>query len=91
VRVTQQITWADFVFHKSYQLPSIDSVEAYIGLNSHLPGIPSEKEVQENGLDLGEMDKKLLQKVEEQMLYIISLKKELKEMREMIEELKKNK
>lgn len=90
VKVTQG-TWADFVFQKSYQLPSIDSVEAYIGKHQRLPDIPSEEDVIKHGLDLGEMNKNLLQKVEEQMLYIISLKKELREMREMIEELKRNK
>lgn len=88
VKVTQG-TWADFVFHRSYELPSIDSVEAYIAKYQHLPDIPSEAEVTKNGLDLGEMNKNLLRKVEEQMLYIISLKKEMKEMREMIGELKK--
>lgn len=88
VKVTQA-AWADFVFQKSYKLPSIDSVEAYIAKYQHLPDIPSEAEVTKNGLDLGEMNKNLLRKVEEQMLYIISLKKEMKEMREMIGELKK--
>lgn len=75
VKVTQS-SWADFVFHQDYQLPSLQEVESFIKKNGRLPEIPSETEVKENGLDIGEMNKKLLQKVEELTLYIIELKKE---------------
>ncbi len=75
VKVTQG-SWADFVFHSNYQLPSLQEVERFIRKNGHLPEIPSETEVQKNGLDVGDMNKKLLQKIEELTLYIIELKKE---------------
>ncbi|MGH7453858.1 MAG: TMF family protein, partial [bacterium] len=55
---------------------SLEEVEQYIKTNKHLPGIPSEKEVAENGVSLGEMQAKLLQKIEELTLYMIELKKE---------------
>lgn len=79
VKVTQE-TWADFVFHSNYQLPALSEVENYIRENQHLPGIPTEKQVKEEGVDLGEMNKLLLQKIEEQMLYIIQLNKKVQEL-----------
>jgi hypothetical protein len=76
VKVTQE-SWADFVFDPTYKLPTINETALYIQQHKHLPGIPSETEVKEKGLDVGEMNKLLLQKIEEQMLYIIELKKEV--------------
>lgn len=79
VKVTQNV-WADFVFEPGYALPSLREVEGYILENKHLPGIPTAKEVQEDGLDLGEMNKKLLQKVEELTLYIIEQQKRIEKL-----------
>ncbi|MCG8310030.1 MAG: hypothetical protein MI975_21720 [Cytophagales bacterium] len=69
--------WSDFVFEPHYDLKSLDQVEDFIRENGHLPDIPSAKEVEENGISLGEMDARLLQKIEELTLYVIELKKEL--------------
>ena len=63
--------WPDFVFNKNYNLPSLKEVENYINTNGHLQNIPSACEVEENGILLGEMNAKLLQKIEELTLYII--------------------
>ncbi|MCG8307372.1 MAG: bZIP transcription factor [Cytophagales bacterium] len=68
--------WSDFVFAPDYDLKSLDQVEDFITENGHLPDIPSAKEVEENGISLGDMDAKLLQKIEELTLYVIELKKE---------------
>lgn len=73
----EQIVWADFVFRSDYELPSLQYVENFIQENQHLPDVPSEQQVKEEGLDLGEMNKLLLQKVEELTLYIIELNKRL--------------
>ena len=78
--VLKQATWADFVFHKK-EIESLESVEKYINANKHLPGIPSEKEVLENGYDMNEMDAKLLEKIETLYLHIIALEKEIKELK----------
>lgn len=75
VKVTQQATWADFVFQDDYELRTLPDLEKYIQQYKHLPDIPSAKEVETNGIDLGEMNTKLLQKVEELSLYIIELNK----------------
>lgn len=72
-----QTGWADFVFDPEYKLPSLSEVERYIKDHQHLPEIPSAGEVEKDGLDLGEMNKKLLQKIEELTLYIIKLQKQV--------------
>jgi len=74
---------ADFVFDKTYNLPSLSDVETFISNNKHLPDIPSANEMQTNGVNMAEFQIKLLQKVEELTLYIIEQQKE-------IDELKKN-
>ncbi|WP_210420731.1 hypothetical protein [Chitinophaga sp. XS-30] len=77
VKVTQQ-TWADFVFKPGYALPTLQELSDYIREHQHLPGIPSEAEVLADGIDLGEMNKKLLQKIEELTLHVIDLNERLK-------------
>ncbi|SEW38539.1 hypothetical protein SAMN05428988_4854 [Chitinophaga sp. YR573] len=72
----KQTSWADFVFQEDYQLTPLTEVENYINANKHLSGIPSAEEVVKDGIDVGEMNKKLLQKVEELTLYLIEMKKE---------------
>ncbi len=69
--------WADYVFEPDYKLPSLAEVENFIIQNGHLKDIPSANEVEEKGIELGEMNKLLLQKIEELTLYTIELKKEL--------------
>ena len=71
--------WADFVFNKDYKLPTLQEGENHINEHKHLPDIPSEVEVKENGVSLGEMQAKLLQKIEELTLYVITQDKTIKE------------
>lgn len=63
--------WADFVFRDDYKLPTLQEVKAHIDEHKHLPGMPSETEVKENGVGLADATTKLLQKVEELTLYAI--------------------
>lgn len=76
-RVKVYTTWADYVFNKNYDLPTLEEVEQHIKDNGHLKDIPSAKEVEANGIELGEMNKLLLQKIEELTLYMIDMKKEI--------------
>nr|WP_197718722.1 hypothetical protein [Pedobacter schmidteae] len=69
--------WPDYVFAKDYQLPTLQETEKHIKENGHLPGIPSAEEVKTNGIDLGEMNAKLLQKIEELTLHLINQQKEI--------------
>jgi len=71
VTVKLQNTWPDYVFAKSYQLPTLQETENHIKEKGHLSGIPSASEVKANGIDLGEMNAKLLQKIEELTLHLI--------------------
>jgi hypothetical protein len=80
--------WADFVFDKNYKLPSLQSVEQHIVEKQHLPDMPSEKEVLEEGVNVVDMQAKLLQKIEELTLYVIQLDKENKVLKQEIKELK---
>ena len=66
----------DFVFNSDYKLRSLYDVENFINVNKHLPGVPSQQEVVANGMNVGDMNATLLQKVEELTLYMIDLKKE---------------
>jgi len=68
--------WSDFVFKKEYYLPTLEEVEKHIAEKGHLENIPCEEEVLKNGINVGEMNSKLLQKIEELTLYVIELKKE---------------
>ncbi|SMC75562.1 hypothetical protein SAMN04488524_2582 [Pedobacter africanus] len=67
--------WPDYVFARDYQLPTLQETEKHIKDKGHLPGIPSAAEVKANGVDLGEMNAKLLQKIEELTLHLIGQNK----------------
>jgi hypothetical protein len=69
--------WADYVFANDYKLSSLEQVEKYITNNKHLPDVPSEKEILENGNDLGQTEVVLLKKVEELTLYMIEQNKKI--------------
>lgn len=72
--------WADFVFFEDYKLPTLQEVEAHINEKGHLKDIPNAKEVEENGVFLGEISSKLLQKIEELTLYTINQEKKINEL-----------
>ncbi|GAB4001911.1 hypothetical protein GCM10028807_59240 [Spirosoma daeguense] len=88
VAVKNSSEWADYVFAKDYKLRSLNEVDRFIQQNKHLPGVPSASEVAENGIDVGKMDAKLLEKIEELTLYMIDLKKENQQMKKEIRSLK---
>ena len=71
--------WPDFVFGKDYKLPTLTEVEHFIAKNNHLPNVPSAADIEANGVNLGEMNAILIQKVEELTLYVIQLEKRLSE------------
>ena len=69
--------WADYVFGKNYKLKPLTEVEEFIKQNNHLPNIPSAADIQKDGLKVGELQTKMMEKIEELTLYIIELKKEI--------------
>lgn len=94
VKIDLQVP-ADYVFQKyytgrsslkeEYKLPSLEEVEKFTKENHHLPEIPSAKEIQENGLQLGEMTNLLLQKIEEMTIYIIEQQKQIEQLKQIID------
>lgn len=84
IEVSLASTWPDYVFASDYELQKLSEVEKFINENHHLPNVPSENEVKE-GINLGEMDAILLRKIEELTLYMIELRKENIELREIVE------
>lgn len=88
VKVTLTPT-ADFVFDENYNLPTLENIEKHIKEKKHLPEVASAKEMEKEGVNVGEFQIKLLQKIEELTLYVIEQNKQLKKQAEEIEELKK--
>ncbi len=86
ITVTTNGQTADFVFEEDYELRNLQEVETFIQTNKHLPDIPSAAAMEENGVNLAEMNKLLLQKIEELTLYSIDLEKRDQEMRDKLEE-----
>jgi len=79
-RVVVELTgWPDFVFAQDYRLRSLSEVEKFIKESGHLPDVPSAKEIETNGLDLGDLVKLQMRKIEELTLYVIDLEKKLEQ------------
>jgi hypothetical protein len=85
----EMANWPDFVFAKNYMLPTLQETEKHIKEKGHLPGIPSAAEVEKNGIELGDMNKKLLQKIEELTLHLIDQNKRNDESQEKMRILEK--
>jgi hypothetical protein len=83
--VVVETGWADYVFDKKYKLPALSEVEKFIGQNKHLPGIPSAQEIKTNGLKVGDMQTKMMQKIEELTLYIIEQGKKIEKLEKKLE------
>ncbi len=81
-QITVNTTGADFVFDADYKLSTLPALKDYVDRNHHLPEIPSAAEMQKNGLDIGENQVKLLQKVEELTLYMINKNEQLADEKE---------
>ena len=74
--------WADYVFEDDYELMTLEDLEIFIKDNKHLPNVPTEAKVLNEGIDVGDTNRILLEKVEELTLYIIELNKKIKVLQE---------
>jgi hypothetical protein len=77
VAIKTRADWADHVFNKNYSLMPLPEVAQFIKTNGHLPGVPSAAEVTKEGIDLGKMNAKLLEKIEELTLHLIAQQEKL--------------
>lgn len=97
LKVQASVDWPDFVFHENYDIMSLQELEKRIQEKGHLPGIPSAREVASEGISVGALQAKLLEKIELLTLYVIQqakenedLKKEIAQLRTLITESHKN-
>lgn len=87
--VNNESSWPDYVFLPTYELRTLDELRSYIQLNGHLPNVPSATEVEEKGIALGEMNKILMEKVEELTLYLIQQEDRIKKLEMKLSEIEK--
>ncbi len=88
-RVQISGAWPDYVFNDNYKLRPLEELEKLINEQKHLPNIPAAAEVEKEGIALGDMNKRLIEKVEELTLYIIALDKQNKALNERVSKLEK--
>ena len=82
---------ADYVFESEYKLPPLSELDGYIQQNKHLPGVPNAQTLKTNGWNVGEMNNKLLEKIEELTLYMIELKKENEKLKQRMNNIERTK
>ncbi len=90
VRIKLIKDWADYVFQPDYRLASLPDVETYIQHHRHLPDMPSAAEVEQAGVDLGEIQTKLLRKIEELTLHVIEQHKTIATLQREVEQLQRH-
>lgn len=89
IKVDLSVPGPDYVFENNYELLSLDEIERYIEANKHLPDVPSAKEMEENGIKVGEMNMILLKKIEELTLYLIEKEEQLQALEKRVVQLEK--
>ena len=87
IAITVESDWADYVFEDDYELTPLDEVAEHIKSHKRLPDMPSAETVQQEGLDLGEMQTRMMAKIEELTLYLIEMKQENEALKTKIENL----
>jgi hypothetical protein len=88
--VTASLPWPDYVFDANYKATPLSATESYIRKNGHLPGMPSQKDVAKNGINVAEIQAKMLKTMEEMTLQMIALKKENDKLKMRLEKIEKN-
>lgn len=83
--------WSDYVFDPDYTLMPLGDLRRYIDIHRHLPDIPSETEVTEEGIELGIMQSLLLKKIEELTLYTLQLQEQVESLQKEIDNLNNKK
>ncbi|MDT8411010.1 MAG: hypothetical protein RQ875_00995 [Vicingaceae bacterium] len=81
--IVQETPFPDYVFESTYKLMPLNELEKYIKTNKHLPKMPTAKEVEKNGADIGEINRLLVEKIEELTLYILEQDKRIKKLEEL--------
>lgn len=75
--------WPDYVFSEDYKLLDLNELRCYLNDNKHLPGVPSEMEIKENGYNVSEIQSIMMEKIEEMTRYILFLQDEINQLKSM--------
>ncbi len=87
--VVVETGWADYVFGKEYRLLPLEELKQFIDQHKHLPNIPSAKEIEEKGLNVGDVQKRMMEKIEELTLYLLEANSQIRQLQIEMESLKK--
>lgn len=87
VAVQTRAAWPDFVFDSAYRLAPLKKVAAYIYANKRLPDMPTAADIASGGLDLGAMQARQMQKIEELTLYVIQMQARLEALQAKVDSL----
>lgn len=85
--VKNDASWPDYVFDKSYELMPLDELNRFVKANRHLPGIPNESQIKEEGIKLSEMNSMMLKKIEELTLHLIEKDQQIRLIQKQVNEL----
>jgi hypothetical protein len=89
VKVQLSASWPDYVFSDDYKLPDLADLEKYIITNKHLPNIPAAADIEKNGFELGDMQRRSIEKIEELTLLMLQMNKQNIEMKQKMEQMEK--
>jgi hypothetical protein len=81
LKVQVKASWPDYVFQHNYGLMPLHDLRSYIKQHQHLPNIPAAKEVSANGLELGDMQRRMMEKIEELTLYVLELQTQIDQLK----------
>jgi hypothetical protein len=81
LRVQLRANWPDYVFNNNYKLLPLAELKKFIQQNNHLPNIPKASVIEKEGIEVGDMQKKMMEKIEELTLYILDLQKQVDELK----------
>ncbi|MES2774123.1 MAG: hypothetical protein V4722_08055 [Bacteroidota bacterium] len=84
VRIKLNTAWPDYVFDEQYKMPTLSDLGHFIKTNKHLPNIPPAKEMEKEGIDVGIMQKKMMEKIEELTLYILQQQEQINELKKQV-------
>lgn len=88
LKIQASSNWPDYVFKDDYTLKSFDELRQYISIKQHLPGIPDANTIAQNGIEIGDMQKRMMEKIEELTLYILALESKQQALEQEISSLK---
>ncbi len=80
LRVQLTGAWPDYVFDEKYKLPDFNALRNYIKVNKHLPNIPAAKDIEKSGMEVGDMQRRMMEKLEELTLYVLELEKKVSDL-----------